>query len=98
MNEVEQLKVLQEHIKVLEERIQLLEAPVVDNAARNMALMTVLRACIQCSGNQPAIAQMCDNMYAMIQAQPGTLLGDKKIFEAMKQHAAWMLKPAAPLT
>lgn len=93
----EPLDTLQKHIAILDERIQLLETPVAENAARTMALMTVLRATVQCSGNQPVIAQMCENMLAMIQVQPGVLLGDKALFEKTKAQVEWLLQPPASL-
>lgn len=93
----EPLDTFQKHIAILDERIQLLEKPVAENVARTMALMTVLRATVQCSGNQPAIAQMCENMLAMIQVQPGVLLGDKSLFEKTKAQVEWLLQPPASL-
>lgn len=96
--QAELIDTLQKHINLLEDRVHMLEDPVAENAARTMALMTVIRATVQCSGHQPLIAQMCENMLDMTRVQPGVLLGDKKLFEKTKNHVAWLVQPPAPLT
>ena len=102
MNEIQRLtkqvadltEVLQsnlELIQMLSQRVEMLEKPVKEDAARQMAVMTLLRAVVQCSTNREQIVSMTQRMTAQMSVQPGILVGGgKDTLQSMKTHLDWM--------
>lgn len=87
-----------ELVQTLSHRLALLEKPVEDNAARQIAVMLLLRAAVQCSPERTEILAMAERMAAQIQAQPGVILhGAKESFLRMKTHLDWMTDPPKSL-
>ena len=95
----ELIGVLSEHIAVLESRINMLEQQVPDNAARMIAVMTLLRASFQCAPNKAQIQALAESSAAMTQIQPGVQLNthSRDTFQKMKAQLDWLMVPPTPL-
>ena len=80
-----------EIIRALSQRIELLERPVEENAARQIAVMTLLRSMCECAPNREQLLSLVERKAAQIQAQPGYVLhGNSDNFRKMKAHLDWM--------
>ncbi|MCL4771953.1 MAG: hypothetical protein KJZ76_16680 [Burkholderiaceae bacterium] len=100
--EIENLKkALATHLEIIDtlsERLRMLEEPVQENAARQIAVMTLLRAVYLCSPNREQVQSFVERMAAQTQAQPGYILnGNSENFRKMKAHLDWMMTPPLPL-
>ncbi len=80
-----------EIVQALSRRVELLEQPVEENAARQIAVMTLLRAMCECAQNRDQLLLLVERKAAQIQAQPGYILhGNPENFRKMKAHLDWM--------
>jgi hypothetical protein len=101
MNESEEIKNLKKaldtHLEIigtLSDRLRMLEEPVQENAARQIAVMTLLRAVYLCSPNREQVQTFVERIAAQTQAQPGYILnGNSENFRKMKAHLDWMMTP-----
>ena len=96
--EIEKLKdALATHLQIIDtlsERLRMLEEPVQENAARQIAVMTLLRAVYLCSPNREQVRSFVERVAAQTQAQPGYVLnGGSENFRKMKAHLDWMMTP-----
>ena len=80
-----------EIIRSLSRRIELLEQPVEENAARQIAVMTLLRSMCECAPNREQLLSLVERKAAQIQAQPAYVLyGNSDNFRKMRAHLDWM--------
>lgn len=105
MNEADEIETLKQalavHLEIIDtlsDRIKLLEEPVQENAARQIAVMTLLRAVYLCSPNREQVQTFVERMAAQIQAQPAYILNsNSENFRKMKAHLDWMMAPPQPM-
>lgn len=100
--EIENLKkALATHLEIIDtlsSRIRMLEEPLEENTARQIAVMTLLRAVCLCSPNREQIQTFVERIAAQTQAQPGYILnGNSENFRKMKAHLEWMMTPPVAL-
>ena len=93
----EALRLNLELVQALSRRIEILEAPQEENAARMVAVMTLIRSMYLCAPNRQEIGLMVERFATQMQAQPGFVLGNMHNFRKMQEHLNWLMRQPVSL-